>query len=292
MDSSLKLTLSSVVTQADAGFELVVVDYSGGHASGEALREWAAPLAAGPVRIRIVEGERERNGAVNRGLRESEGRYVTVVNPGMLMMSGHISMLTRELSGDDAPDLLYFDMAVRDSDGWTRRVGSDDEQPLRAQLLDGILADGRFAVRRDAVLSSGGYDERLGEAAWMELGCRLIASGISVVKLRCAPQVVVAGLRPVACDDMESALESVRTAVRNLGDEAVAWVDVRRMILAGDYAARGNKTASERLSDAVLDGLESGMTRIKFGFIRDTQAYFGHGAWLSRRLIKSKIKEE
>ena len=81
-------------------------------------------------------------------------------------------------------------------------------------------------------------------------------------------------------EDLQRALDSCVSTLRQFpetGSRLSLMLDVARMTLAGRMLRRGYKKEGTRLSDRVLDNSDCASTRIKLGFVRDTEAMFGRG---------------
>jgi glycosyltransferase involved in cell wall biosynthesis len=140
----LRIALDSVVRQTVADFECIVVDDAG--------QVPAEPSSDG--RVRVVRHAENLGGpaALNTGLRESRGRYVTFLDDDDLFTADRLALALEGLAS--APIALCL---RRGSDGT-----SGGNRPLKGlvhdRILDGLTPHlGQVAVNRSIV---PGFDER------------------------------------------------------------------------------------------------------------------------------------
>lgn len=264
----------------------VIVAFAGDEDASvvDAVSAWADRQCSEGFDIRVLPGC--FGGVVearNAALREVSTGYVAFLNAGDEPLPEHFEAMSRELCHAAAgADLLWHDVALRDADGWTSPVSARSSDPLVAHLLDDALQSPRFLVSTELLRSVGGYDERLHGGAGLELGCRLLGSAAVVTRVNAAPTIIVPSVAASDPDaaDMALTLDACRLALSRRDDpeSALTWLRARSMIESGRLARAGLKDAAARLSDATLQSAPGAAQRIRLGFVRDTQAYFGAGA--------------
>lgn len=250
----------------------------------DAVSAWADRQCSEGFDIRVLPGCFDRVAAArNAALREVPTDYVAFLQAGDEPLPEHFEAMRRELCRSAADTgLLWYDVALRDADGWTTPVSARSSDPLVAHLLDDALQSPRFLVSAALLRSVGGYDERLRGGAALELGCRLLGSATAVTRVNAAPTLIIPSAAASAPDaaDITLTLDACRLALSRRDDpeSALTWLRARSMIESGRLARAGLKDAATRLSDATLQSAPGAAQRIRLGFVRDTQAYFGSGA--------------
>lgn len=223
----------------------------------------------------------------NIGVRTASGSHVMFLEPWQQLAPGAIEAIAKEVASNPV-ELLVAETARRDADGWTEPTASNDSNLVRAHLLNDYISVPRLIVAVDLLRRIGGYDENNPSTADFLLGCRLLAGAANVGRVGGHALVYVSDdERPAtnATDrQMISALKEAETALSEHAD-AAKWLSARKMIAAGELARRKDEKCSHELSESALNAAASGGERIKLGFIRDTQRYFGYGGAALARLI-------
>jgi hypothetical protein len=171
--------VASVLSQTDRDFELIVIDDGSSDGTDHALAPWGE-------RIRYHwQPNRGVAAARNAGLHLARGSIIAFLDSDNRWLRSHLGVVTTAL--DRYPEAVLvttcpgFEFAPR----W-RRAKPQLLKPFPVSLVTNVVGFiSCVAVRRDAVLAAGGFDERLpvGEDAelWPRLG---LLGEFSVVRRR------------------------------------------------------------------------------------------------------------
>lgn len=184
----LASSLSSLWQQSFRDFEVVAVDDGSGDASGTILDR----IAARESRLRVFHTPaRGLPSALNRALHEARGDLIARHDADDLShrerFERQIAALGRIADVDVIGTRLRLFPALHTGPGM-RRWGDwhnallTHEDMERESLIDSVLAHGTAMIRRDALESAGGWQER-GWAEDMDLWLRLLARGHRFAKL-------------------------------------------------------------------------------------------------------------
>jgi hypothetical protein len=163
--------VASVMAQTYRDFELIVIDDGSTDGTREALP--ALPGVDGRLRYHW-QPNRGVAAARNAGLRLARGPIVTFLDSDNLWRPNHLETVTRALERHPEAVLAFSRPRAR-----RRREGETLVRPPALDLLIGnIVGDtSTAAVRRDAVLAVGGFDERLQLMEDADLWLRLAVTG-------------------------------------------------------------------------------------------------------------------
>ncbi|MEJ0099033.1 MAG: glycosyltransferase family 2 protein [Pseudomonadota bacterium] len=144
-------------------FELIVVDQSDGHESETAL----APFHSDP-RLRYCRSTRRGKGAaLNEGLQLARGEVVVCTDDDCQPPPGWVSGMSRTLMSQPNTVLAFCRVAPVPHDhdaGYVPAYEIDKSRHLRfiSDICGGLGIGAGMAVRRDFVISMGGFDESFG----------------------------------------------------------------------------------------------------------------------------------
>lgn len=257
-------TLDTVAGQTRRPDRLIIVD----NGSSDATPEKAADWIAGHPEINaslISEPKPGAAAARNRGLKEipdSDETYVMYFDSDDLMLPRHIERIEKALEMYPGTDLLYFDLAIRDNDGWTQVKSVAGDAPLiREQIFHSALSTQRFIATVSLLRRAGGWDEDLTYWDDYELGIRLAVNAESPRKLTGEPTVVaishpdsITGTSYSASAPMAiRALNSMRRtlAAAELRQD-LRYLAARRAIVAALFAREGAREIAESTLDDAL----------------------------------------
>lgn len=248
-------TLDSVIAQTRRPDILVVVDNGSSDGTPEAVSEWAMCHPD----ICLILGQEERPGASaarNAGIclaREAglkDDDYLMFFDSDDIMLPPHIERIAKELERLPETDLLYFDISLRDNDGWTRVKSVPGDAPLmRSQLFHSALGTSRYAVKASVMERAGGWDEELPRWNDYELGVRLILAAKTPRKLCGEPTAVVLPQEQSITGSsyskdanvLHKALEKIRRElVRAERKQDLRYLAARKAIVAGLFAREGD----------------------------------------------------
>ena len=293
-------TLDSVAAQTLLPARLIVVDNGSDDGTRDAVARWMDAHSGLPVDMVLAdEAKPGASAARNRGLTLVETPYVAFFDSDDLMLPGHLERVERFIDAAGGPEIVYFDRAVRDDDGWTKVIGSDDGDLLRAQLLDCVLNTTGYVALASLVRDAGGWDEDLPRWNDYELGVRLLLGSSRVRKLSGEPSVLVSETDDSITGnsysrdarDLERALDRIACDLRRAERlHEVKYVYARRVALSALYAREGASDDSRRLYDVALDQPPGGVgTALRLQLIFAAVRMTGNGSSaLSRILLRKK----
>lgn len=291
-------TLDSIAAQTLRPLRLIVVDNNSTDSTLRTVTEWSDAHRSEDFDITVLtESAPGAAAARNRGLAEATSEYVMFFDSDDEMRPDHLSRVAEELQRVPETDILYFDIAIIDSDGWMQCKSSRDENHIRAHIFHSILATHRYAVRRSLINEAGGWNPDCMKWNDLEMGLRLIIRAANIRKLHGEPRVIIHPTEEsiTGCDLLsrhglgEKALDAMEQQLRNAGHELGRhWIDCRRAILAADYRREGGRQQAYELLDSTLNRNQA-RNQLKLRAIYAVQRLFGHGgSALSAMLFKEK----
>lgn len=173
--------LASVLSQDHTSFEVLVIDDGSSDESVEIAH------AIGDERVRVLSsGGQGLAAALNVGLRAASGRYVARQDADDFSSSDRFRHQVAFLDANPSVDVLATRVRFIDHSGapyrdaWTDSVDAQWDRALDPHGLAVLLPltccliHGSVMARREALLSVGGYDERLPVAQDYDLWLRLL----------------------------------------------------------------------------------------------------------------------
>lgn len=164
----LRECLDSVLAQADAGVEVLMVDDCSTDGSDELVRTLVATHAAGPVRVRGLFHEQNQglSGARNTMLQAARGEYVWFLDSDDYLMPGAIPRL-RQVVRDHAPALVLCDFFML-------RERTKLKHRLRGELHRHTFAGPARQLLRDPSLLIRGLFEAGQMHSWSKIARRSV----------------------------------------------------------------------------------------------------------------------
>lgn len=268
--SLIVATLDSVAAQTRRPDRLIIVDNGSTDATAEVVSGWMSTHPEINTTL-LSESKPGASAARNRGLREipdAEEQYVMFFDSDDLMHPTHIRRIADYLAKYPDTDLLYFDIAMRDPDGWTTVKSTPGEDPLiRSHIFHSILSTQRYAALVSLVNRCGGWDEELPRWNDYELGLRLAVNASAPRKLAGEPTVTIL---PHAdsitgssySKDASILLKALDTMRRTLASgsmkQDLRYLHARRAIIAALFAREGAREIASSTLDDALDASQPG----------------------------------
>lgn len=275
-------TLQSVASQTLRPLRVVLVDNGSCDATPEVLRIWSELMWADGIEVSVIREPRPGAAvARNRGLREVSTPYVMFFDSDDTMHRDHCRRVAEGIAAAGYPDIAGWPVRQNVDRGRSTVGRFCRRNRLTNHLFHGSMSTQRFVVKTDLIRRVGGWDERLRGWDDYELGIRLLMATGSVKRLPLEPDTV----QIYPQDDSitgtayspdtakwEGALDICEERLRDGGrSDLVRWIDVRRVILAGEYRREGKPAEAARLLAAVLAGAP---TRWRRGVYRFLYGYF------------------
>ncbi len=266
-ESLVERTLDSIAAQTLRPFDLIVVDNNSTDNSLQVIREWAERHKT-DTDLHVEWTSEVIAGAAaarNTGLALVTTPIVMFFDSDDEMYPTLAASVVEAFDALPALDILAWQVLTQSSDGLFRLTKPFSRRhPMSTHIIHSTLSTLRFAAKTEFVRKVGGWNESV--RAWddLELGVRLLAAHPVVRRLESAPLAKtyytpfsISASKPTTREssDLEHALncceENLAIARRH---DAIKWIDVRRVILAADYARGGNRPAARRLMSSLVSG--------------------------------------
>jgi len=271
-------TLQSVCEQTLRPLRVVLVDNGSNDDTPAMLRLWGGLMWNDGLDVRVVD--EPRTGAAvarNRGLCEVSTRYVMFFDSDDTMHRDHCRSVAEGIEEAGYPDIVGWPVRQNVGRGHSTVGRFSRRSLLTNHLFHGCMSTLRFAVSTDLIRSVGGWDERLRGWDDYELGIRLLMAARTVVRLPLSPDTVQIYPQEESITGTayspdpakwEGALDISAGSLRAGGrGDLVRWIDVRRVILAGEYCREGRHDLADSLMAKVLDGAPGAWHRAVYGML-------------------------
>lgn len=286
-DRIVPRTLHSFAMQTLRPLHFILVDNGSTDNTAEILRKWKSDHESDTFIVDIVhESTPGASAARNKGLENVKTEYVMFFDSDDEMRPDHLKRITDTLTARPDTDILRWDVAIMDPDGWMNVKSQHWHDEMQLHLMHGTLATQRWVARTELVRKTGGWDTSLPNWNDLELGCRMLCTdGIKIRKLHGEPTVVI---HP--CDDSitgtsySSRADGHRMALDRIDSiltdtarsEYLSTVSAKRAIAAGNYRKEGDRENAS----AMLQQAKKGHTlkeRLALSAIYTSVRLFGHG---------------
>lgn len=292
-------TLRSVAAQTLRPLCVVLVDNGSCDRTPEVLRLWAEMLDARGIFTRVVSEPRPgASCARNRGLREVPTPYVMFFDSDDTMSPDHCRNVADGIIAAGYPDIAGWPVRQGHFDG-SVSVGRFCSRNLMVNhLFHGCMSTQRFAAKTEFVRSVGAWNECLRGWDDYELGIRMLCATKSVVRLPLKPDTVVMVPQEESITGTayshdpakwEEALDiCAELLASGKGHGLLRWIDVRRIILAGEYVREGECALSASLMERVLASAPSAWRRTVYRFLHSYFVKVGRGVSVLARILLYK----
>jgi hypothetical protein len=178
--------LDAIVAQSIEEWECIVVD----DGSADATRDAVGRRTGSDGRIRLIQqANAGQSAAINRGVHESCGDYIKIIDADDWINPRHLGSQLRSLEGTD--DLVsccswgYFREDPLAATGRVEQVDRNYEDPLEwlvdsLTIDEGMMGGWRWLIPRGIWERSGGYDERLSLNNDFDFSIRLLLASRGV----------------------------------------------------------------------------------------------------------------
>jgi glycosyltransferase involved in cell wall biosynthesis len=169
-DSLLRAVRSLLKTDC-RGIELIVIDQSEGPATQQALAEHVEDR-----RLRYVRSDmRGKGAALNQGLRLAHGEFIVCTDDDCEAPPGWVPQMARTLADHPTAAIMFCNVTAGPHDpvlGYVPTFQRRHNRLLRsvAAFRRGMGLGAGMALRRDAAMSLGGFDESFGPGARFSSG--------------------------------------------------------------------------------------------------------------------------
>ena len=249
-------TLDSVSAQTFGDYELIVVDNGSTDGTADAVRSWHSVHPTVNLTL-LTESERGAARARNRGLDAAQGEWTMFFDSDDTMRP---DLLEAVKKASREADVVAWDVIIHQLDGSVIRQCSYLRNALFHTIFHGNFSTQRYAAATRLFRSVGGWNAVLRGWDDAELGVRLLLQKPLIRHLRdvevdvYAQSVSITGVSHSSdTAKWEDALSAMRNTLSEASEQkAVHWIDLRRAILAGQYAREGAEIESDRLLAATL----------------------------------------
>ncbi len=281
-------TLDSIAAQSYRPFRLIIVDNDSTDGTMSIVTKWKHAHESESLVIDILsETEHGASAARNRGLDATGSEYVMFFDSDDEMLPHHLQRIAGHLSRFPDTDILYWDIAYIDPDGWMEVKGQSDSDLLRCHLLHGTLSTQRFIARTSLLRQVGAWDTGLSIWLDLELGTRLLIANPTARKLHGEPSVLIHptddSITGTDSSSRADALEQALDKIDSLFDDSHSYyrslTNARRAILAAHYRRENNNSRAESLMKKTLAGKRLS-ERIALTLIYHALRLTGHGGAL------------
>lgn len=294
-------TLDSIASQTCGDFNLIIVDNGSTDATAEILGEWAERNAGKEFGVRILsEPVHGASRARNCGLNAVDTPYAMFFDSDDEMRPRHIENILKSIEWSPTAEILRWDVAILDSDGWMNVKSPSFHDELQLHLMHGSLSTQRYVAKTDIFSKAGGWNESLGAFDDWELGVRLLLAGARVRKLYGEPSVVINPTPGSLSGDshwskaaeISRAFAAVRGHLAGAGREVdLKLLDMREAIMAADYSREGRADLGHRLMSEVCKGKPFGW-RQRLKLVNKVQKLVGKGATELALRMEGKKREK
>lgn len=299
----LPRTLRSIALQSLRPLKVIAVDNGSTDNTAEILGKWAKEVAPSGIEVTVLsEDKAGASAARNRGLREVTTPYVMFFDSDDEMLPGHCERLAECIAANPQAEIIGFDIAVRDDDGWTDIKSVNDSDLLRGHILHGTFSTQRFVAKTDFVKSAGGWNENLPRWNDLELGTRLLVSAENPMVFHGDPGVIVHpsedsisanGFADDAAQLADAIAETEAALIANGKEEYLVWTDAKSMILAALCRREGNKESARSIEDKTMRRRNGWKRRLKLRLIGAVVRLSGKGGCLlAGMMFSTKPREQ
>lgn len=253
-------TLDSVAAQTWRPLHLIVVDNNSTDGSAGVVSRWiAAHERDEALRVTLLsESKPGASAARNRGLREVDGEHVIFFDSDDEMMP---RLVEKAVNSIGSADLVYWKAELVGLDGARTMKPFHEDDLVRRQFYNSMLATQIYMVRTDFIRKIGGWEEDAPVWNDWELGVRIALASPSTVAL---PELLVrinAQRNSITgssfgerAGDWENTLDIVEKDISGSDPDGVLtdMLDYRRVILAAHYRREKKTELSHRLLENAI----------------------------------------
>lgn len=199
----------------------------------------------------LQELKRGANAARNKGFSEVKSRYVMFFDSDDVLLPMTVSLYMKEFNDNRELDIVAGFVRFVTGDGQRLFSKTSFKDPLKSQILYGILGTQRFAVRTELLRSVGGWSEELMRWQDWNLGVRLLlkTSRIGWIKKNPLADIYlhedsISGVNySSSSKDITLSLDRTFEAVMesNIPNKCyfAKLISFKRMVMAGIYSYEG-----------------------------------------------------
>lgn len=257
-------TLDSIKSQTYRPIRLIVVDNNSTDMTPEVIASWKKANEEERFRVDIfTEPGRGASKARQLGFEKSEGEYVMFFDSDDTMDSNLVELAMKAFRKHPDRDMVTWRVRLHDLNRKVSVTHGSGTRPVFIHLVHSLLRTQGYAVRREIIEKSGGWNKDLSGWDDWELGVRILLLHPRMVHISEIPVDVYCREDSITGKDFsskegewEKALDSAEAAIKASGFEKkeglLRWISYRRVILAAQYNREGNHYAVNSLLEKVL----------------------------------------
>lgn len=288
-------TLDSIASQSHRPLSVVLVDNGSTDETFDVLRTWKEANSAADFQVTLLE--ETQPGACkarNTGLAAVNTPYVMFFDSDDVMSPQHVERAVKTISQNPDADIVGWDVDCVMLNGSTRRLIFTRGNLLFSHVFHAGISTQRYVCRTSLMRAAGCWDTTV--EAWndYELGVRLLmrnpkviyaGNDVTVTIYRQTQSITGTGFSSCPAK-WEHSLDACEETLKHHGQtKALKWIETRRAILAGHYAAEGAKAESDRLLNALLSRTKSKREQWFYRFVRRYVANSGRGVAILAKIF-------
>lgn len=273
----VRRTLESVRRQSHRPIRLILVDNNSTDGTLDVLRRFKQEYSTESFTV-IVDEESTPGAAAarNKGLQAARTEWVMFFDSDDEMHPDLLRSYADAIARHPEAGLIYTDAIIRYGQELECRRISPAGNIIYKNIFHTYLATQRYIVRRDLLLSAGGWNDRLGGWNDWELSLRLLMSDPVTVKMGTKEPLVYINVHPDSITGnrfsdkphlWEAALDAAKKDIAASGRSdarlLLRCVKYKQAVLAGDYSREGSpegarlyrKTLEETRHDKLLNAI-------------------------------------
>lgn len=150
----LKETIESVINQSFVNFEYVVIDGGSNDGSKDVISEYSEK-----INVSIIEPDNGIYNAMNKGVLNSNGKYVLFLNSGDTFYSNDAILSFKEYLKTDTFDIVYGNLSVIDEEKkWIKKYPS---HLTLEYFINDTLPFPCAIINKKLIIDMGMFDENL-----------------------------------------------------------------------------------------------------------------------------------
>lgn len=290
-------TLEAIERQTLRPLRVIVVDNNSVDNSLAVVREWKRRVENAGFEITVLEENIPGAAAArNRGLQEVTTPLTMFFDSDDIMSPEHCRRAVEGFRTHPDADIVGWDCGNIALTGKRRILRFSSRDMVWGSLHYGYMATQRYVARTDLFRRAGGWNPACKGWNDIEFGLRILMLSPKVVKLSGKPTVEIVSYADsitgrnfsAKADVWESTLDMMEDTVRRGENAAIVgkqlrYLNLRRAILAGNYAHEGAMAAGVRLIRTVTVAEPSSFYR---SIYRAVYRYASHGGRFVARLLR------
>lgn len=252
-------TLASIVAQTLRPLNVILVDNNSMDGSKLLLEEWKRQAETPDFKVTVLTETRPGAAAArNRGLDETDTEFVMFFDSDDTMAPDHAHRALEALKSPEAPDIVGWDINVHLLDGTIARKPFYSSDALWHCVMHGSMGTQRWGAKTGLVRKAGCWNPSIMGWNDIELGARILLLAPRIMRLGGPVTVDVFSQEiSITGTDFASGARKWEGSLDAIGlsmpdRRRKRYVNLRRALLAGDYAREGDRTASDRLLSSAL----------------------------------------